>query len=112
MDLDDIDPQGGEWGDWVRRAARVDENQANIVKDLRKLGYSVTDLSSVGQGCPDIMVGARALNFLFEIKNPTKPKADRQLTQDQKDFFAEWHGQVRKIETVDEAIRVIQESYQ
>lgn len=95
----------------MRRAARVDENQSSIVKDLRKLRYSVTDLSNVGQGCPDILVGARAMNFLFEIKNPAKVPSQRKLTSDQKDFFRDWKGQVRKIETTEEAIRVIEDSY-
>ena len=53
----------------MRRAARVDDNHAKIVASLRLVGCTVLDLSAVGQGCPDIMVGLAGVNYLIEIKD-------------------------------------------
>ena len=41
----------------MRRAARTDANQAEIVAALRGVGASVQPLHAVGQGCPDLLVG-------------------------------------------------------
>jgi hypothetical protein len=89
----------------MRRAARVDENQAEIVEALRGIpGLTVLLLSSVGGGCPDVLVGYRGANFLFEIKNPKKPKADQALTPDQVTFHGAWTGQVQKVFSLKEII--------
>ena len=50
-------------------AKKTDANQQDIVDDLRKLGCTVVDLSSVGQGCPDLLVGIRGFTILMEVKN-------------------------------------------
>jgi hypothetical protein len=41
----------------MRRIARVDKNQAEIVSALRKAGARVLHLHQHGEGCPDILVG-------------------------------------------------------
>jgi hypothetical protein len=38
------------------RSHRRDSNHADVVHDLRQCGYSVTDTSQVGHGCPDLVV--------------------------------------------------------
>lgn len=91
----------------MRRAAKVDTNQKQIVKDLRKVGYSVLVLSRVGDGCPDIMVGTKNINYLFEIKDGKKSKSRKKLTNDQVDFFESWKGQVHKVESTEEIIKII-----
>jgi hypothetical protein len=48
---------------------RVDSNQVLIVAALRARGASVTILSSVGGGCPDLLCGFHERNILFECKN-------------------------------------------
>ena len=96
----------------MRRAAKVDDNQADIVAGLRQIGCSVLSLAAVGKGCPDLLVGYRAHNFLIEVKDGNKIPSKRKLTPDQRQFFAEWRGQVRKVESLDEAIQVVTESYQ
>jgi Holliday junction resolvase len=45
---------------------RIDKNHKEIVTALRKLGYSVFNTSSVGQGFPDIIVGSEGKNYLFD----------------------------------------------
>ena len=54
----------------MRRAAKVDNNHAEIVAALRAHGCKVTDLSGVGKGVPDVLVWIPAWSrwVLLEIK--------------------------------------------
>ena len=70
---------------------RTDNNQADIVRDLRTIGATVLDLSQVGFGCPDILVGFRRRNFLVEIKNPD---TYGKLSDDQNEFHDAWRGEI------------------
>jgi hypothetical protein len=90
-----------------RYAARVDGNQAQIVAALRAVGASVATCHAVGQGFPDLSVGWQGQTFLLEVKDPSKPKSDRQLTPSQAKFHAEWRGHVAVVETVAEALAAI-----
>jgi len=90
----------------LRRAARVDNNQREIVEALRKIGATVYVI-----GLPvDLLVGYRARNFAIECKKAGR--AAKGLTPGQKDFMRTWKGQVRVVETPEEAIKVVTESYQ
>ena len=83
----------------------MDGNQAEIVEALRGIpDCSVLVLSAVGQGCPDLMVGYRGFNFLFECKDPSQPKHRHELTDDQHAFHAAWNGQVQKVFSLKEII--------
>ena len=97
----------GASNDAKMRAARVDENQSAIVAALRKAGASVFVTSRVGGGFPDLVAGFGGTTYLLEVKNPLKPKADRQLTPEQATFFCFWRGHVELIETVDQALQVV-----
>jgi hypothetical protein len=59
----------------MRRAARTDSNQTEIVATLRSLGCSVQMLHAVGAGCPDLLIGIDGQNLLLEIKDGSKPQA-------------------------------------
>jgi len=91
----------------VRRAARIDANQQEIVAGLRDCGYSVLSLAAVGEGCPDLLVGAAGKNYLLEVKDGNKSPSRRVLTQDQRRFFATWQGRVRVVSSLDEALACI-----
>lgn len=91
----------------MRRAAKTDANQQEIVSALRKVGASVQILSAVGDGCPDIAVGFRGLNYFLEIKDGAKPASARRLTPDQETWFGEWRGQACVVHTVNEALQSI-----
>jgi hypothetical protein len=91
----------------MRRAAKVDANQAEIVEALRKIGASVQSLHAVGQGCPDLLVGWRGIVSLLEVKDGSKPPSARKLTEDQVKWHAEWRGQVAVVENVEQAIEAI-----
>ena len=86
----------------MRRAARADRNQAQIVAALRKVGATVLHLHSLGRGAPDILAGYRGRNILMEIKTP-KGK----LTPQESDFMWGWKGQYAEVRTVDEALLAI-----
>ena len=89
-------------------AKRADRNQPQIVRELRRAGFSVQSLHTVGDGCPDILVGRQGMNWLFEIKNPEQPPSKRKLTDDETDFFKEWEGQVEIIHSAQEAISLME----
>lgn len=82
----------------MRRAARVDRNQGEIVKHLRDHGASVQILSMVGKGCPDILVGYTnasgiSFNYVMEIKDGNKPPSQQKLTPDEEGWFESWKGE-------------------
>ena len=82
----------------MRRAARVDANQAAIVAALRKMGASVQPLHTIGKGCPDLLIGWRGKNLLAELK------FDSSFTMDQLKWKTEWRGNCTTLHSVDEAI--------
>ncbi len=91
----------------MRRAAKIDANQKEIVAGLRNCGYSVLSLAAVGEGCPDLIVGAAGKNYLIEVKDGNKSPSRRVLTQDQRKFHATWQGQACVVKDLDEALAFI-----
>ena len=91
----------------MRRAARTDANQAEIVADLRKVGCSVQPLHRVGQGCPDLLVGYGLKNHLLEVKDCNKPPSARKLTKDQEEWHAAWRGVVFTVKSTEEALQAM-----
>jgi Holliday junction resolvase len=91
----------------MRRRAKVDANQREIVKALRKLGCSVQSLASLGAGCPDLLVGTHGVNLLLEVKDGSLPPSRRKLTIEEELWHKYWRGSVRVIESVDEALAAI-----
>ena len=83
---------------------RVDENQKQLVHTFIALGCSVLNLSTVGRGCPDLLIGYRGKTVLVEIKSNSKAT----FTDPQIKFMQEWRGgAVSRIDSVDAAIRLI-----
>jgi len=94
-------------------ACRIDENQNEIVKVLRKLGASVLILSTVGKGCPDLLIGLSdhkgyKHNLLVEIKDGKKSPSQRLLTKPEQKFFDEWNGNAFIVSSVEDAIYLIE----
>jgi hypothetical protein len=85
------------------RAAKVDDNQAEIVAALRKAGCSVQPLHRVGEGCPDLLVGKFGTNWLIEVKDGKKPPSARKLTDPQVAWHRDWRGSVCVVSSVQEA---------
>lgn len=84
--------QGVEGDRGMRRAAKVDANQAEIVAALRKVGATVQSLAATGSGVPDLLVGFRGNTFLIEVKDGRLPPSARELTPDQIEWHVEWRG--------------------
>lgn len=91
----------------MRRAAKVDDNQAAIVKALRDAGAIVEPLHAVGKGCPDLLVGYQRFNWLIEVKDGSKPPSARGLTDRQILWHSVWRGQVAIAESELDALRII-----
>ena len=89
----------------MRRAARTDANQTEIVAALRHLGCSVLPLHAVGQGCPDLLVAYGLKNHLLELKDGSKPPSKRKLTPAQVEFHANWKGPIFTVTSVSEALK-------
>ena len=82
---------------YSRVPQKVDANQGEIVKALRKAGCSVRSTASIGDGFPDAIVGVNGHTFLLEIKNPeyrTKGDPGRDLSDAEIAFLASWRGGV------------------
>jgi len=84
----------------ARHAKATDANQKDIVKDLRKIGFSVyVDVD-------DILVGHNKLNFWYEIKKPnsTSKKTGEILESkkrpSQKRLEKEWKGHYRIVSSL------------
>ena len=86
------------------RAKRVDVNQKDIVNALKMFGVSVVDLSSVGKGCPDLLIGFKNKTYLIEVKRDSKAK----FTPQQLQFNESWRGGlVVRVETVQDALALL-----
>jgi hypothetical protein len=94
-------------GKTMRRAAKVDANQTEIVKALRQIGAVVQSLAAVGNGCPDLLVGYRNRLFLLELKDGNKPPSAQALTPHQVEWHRTWQGHVVVVNSVESAIAAI-----
>lgn len=86
---------------------RTDSNQQEIINALRAIGCSVQDLSQVGKGTPDILVGFHNVNVLLEIKF-CEGRALK-LTESENKWIREWKGQVGVATSVEDAIAILME---
>lgn len=69
----------------MRKHAKVDSNQVDTVRDLRKAGCHVLHLHQLGNGCADTLVMYHGTLLLVEIKS----KGGR-MTPDEQKFYDEW----------------------
>jgi Holliday junction resolvase len=86
----------------MRRDAKVDGNQTEVVKNLRKLGCTVASIAPMGKGIPDLLVGYAGRSYLLEVKQPGE-----KLTDDEAKWHSEWRGQVAIVTTWQEAAKVV-----
>jgi hypothetical protein len=91
----------------MRRAAKADRNQPEIVNMLRLVGCTVQHLHTIGKGCPDILVGYQGKNYVLELKDGTLPPSGRKLTDDEKKWHEDWRGEVHIVSNVREALDAI-----
>jgi hypothetical protein len=89
------------------RQCKLDRNHNEIVAALRKLGVSVASLALLGDGIGDILCGWNGRNYYFEIKDPLQPLSKRKLTDAEWAVHADWKGQLKVIETWQEACQTM-----
>jgi hypothetical protein len=97
----------------VRRAARVDAPQKEIVKALRDYGCLVAHTHTVAGGFPDLVVASppgtdgRRRVGLVEVKTPQAAKRkDNDRTNEQIEFWENWKDAPMALVTdVDGALR-------
>ena len=95
----------------MRRNARIDANQPEVVRAFRSCGATVGHTHMVGDGFPDIVVGFGGDNYLIEIKDGDKPPSGRKLTSDEEEWHREWRGSVHIIESADQAVEFMQDRH-
>jgi hypothetical protein len=93
----------------MKYAAKKDDNQDEIVSALKQMGATVTSIHQIGNGLPDILVGFRGKNYLFEIKDGKKVPSARRLTADEKKWMKLWRGHANVVKSVNEAIEILTE---
>ncbi len=91
----------------MRRAAKVDASQTQIVSALRAAGASVQSLAAVGKGCPDLLVGHAGRTYLMEVK---EPHVKGRLRPSQVDWHLAWMpygGPLFVVETPEQALKAV-----
>ena len=84
----------------MRRAARIDGNQGEIVAALRQIGCSVYYIKEP----VDLLVGYRGRTVVLEVKNGP----DWRLKPSQAKFFGgEFRGEAYIVQSVDEALKAV-----
>lgn len=91
----------------MRSPRKVDDNQPEIVAALRRVGASVQSMHTIGQGCPDLLVGFKGNNYVLEVKDGNKSPSRRALTPDEQLWHTAWKGCVAVVESVADAYRAI-----
>lgn len=91
----------------MRRAAKIDANQVQIVSALRAAGAMVQSLAAIGGGVPDLLVSFRGNLFLLEVKDGRKPPSGQKLTPDQQKWHQAWGAMVEVVNSPDAALRAI-----
>lgn len=81
-----------------------DKNHKPIVEDLKRLKIKYIDISQLGGGCGDLVVGYDNKNFIFEIKSDKKSE----LTTEEEKFHKDWEGETPHIcYSLEDILRVI-----
>lgn len=86
----------------MRRAAKVDANQDQVVSALRAAGATVQSLASIGKGCPDLLVARAGRMWLMEIKDGKGKVNDLQAK-----WHIQWNAPVHVVYGPEDALKVI-----
>lgn len=91
----------------VRRAAKVDANQTEIVDAFRSMGVSVLITSSAGDGFTDLVIGWGGITVLVEVKDGNKVPSERKLTPKQQDLHGSFLGAITVVECVAHVVELV-----
>jgi hypothetical protein len=90
---------------------KVDNNQYEIIKIARKMGFSVAVTSMVKHGFTDAVFGLFGLNFLVEIKNGKLSPSRKKLTFMEENFHERWKGSIHIIYSPEDVIKLYNIAY-
>ncbi len=96
----------------MRKYARQDANHKAIRKAFEERGCSVADLSPLGNGVGDLLVGFSGLCIVVEVKDGSKSPSARKLTPVEEKFRMNWKGGYKIVEDlagVVETVEVLKE---
>lgn len=87
---------------------KKDANHNEIVDAMTKVGAYVIDMSHVGKGFPDLIVGFQNMTILMEIKNPKTSYGKKGLNKNQLQWKEKWTGGAYcVVDSIDSALRMI-----
>lgn len=110
----------------MRRAGKLDDNHRDVVNVLEARGHKVLSLASLGNGAPDLLVGARRPTVRYvggrpvpdydrvlmclEVKAWRNQRGDlKKLTPAEEQFHRQWKGwPVHVVGSADDALRVVE----
>lgn len=106
---------GGAWragmaaiGALMKYGVKKDANHNEVVYALQKAGAYVLDMSHVGRGFPDLIVGFQSKTILMEIKNPKTAYGKKGLNKNQIKWKDQWSGGIYcVVDSPDAALRMI-----
>lgn len=75
-----------------RRQSKRDSNHAHITECFESHGFSVLDMSMVGNGAPDIAVARNGHTLFVEIKRDERAPSIRERRPNQTTFAQWWKG--------------------
>ena len=84
-----------------------DANQSELEEDMALIRATTVDLSSIGSGAGDILVGYGGRNWFFELKDSSQPLSKRKLRPNQVEFHRAWRGQIDRVEESWEAMAIM-----
>lgn len=90
----------------MRRAARRDDNERDIIKAMRECGAFVKAVND--EGAFDLLVWYNGHTLLLEVKDGSKPPSARRLTDAEQKFHDEWPGNnLYIVKSVQEALDLL-----
>lgn len=90
----------------MRRAARRDDNEREIIDALRAAGAYVKQIND--EGLADLLVWFGGRCMIVEVKDGKKPPSARKLTEAEQKFHDEYPGDnLFIVNSVDEALALL-----
>lgn len=97
----------------MRRRPKLDANHKAIGNIAQQMGANVVSLAGEGKGIPDLLIGWRGANYLWEVKRPgvhQKKRGARQAATNeaQLQWAIRWTGQYAIVTCEQDAIDFLQ----
>jgi Holliday junction resolvase len=89
----------------MRRAARTDDNQTEIVALFRKLGWAVLIVAQLKKCC-DLVVSKDGRTICIEVKDGKKIPSAQKLTPGEEEFRDRWQGEYKIVNCENDVIEI------